>query len=72
MKKTTLVSVIGAAMSVALIGGCGRGSDSNTPSTDSAKAAPAAAAPAGRKFLLERVDDAAIVQLYADGFEVFV
>jgi dipeptidyl-peptidase-3 len=67
--KTTLVSVIGAAMSVALIGGCGRGSDSNTPSTDSAKAVPAAAAPAGRKFLLERVDDAAIVQLYADGFE---
>ena len=29
---------------------------------------PAAAAPADRKYLLERVDDAAVVQLYADGF----
>ena len=27
------------------------------------------AAPADRKYLLERVDDAAVVQLYADGFE---
>jgi dipeptidyl-peptidase III len=26
-------------------------------------------APAGRQYLLERVDDAAVVQLYADGFE---
>src|SRR5471032_75377 len=34
------------------------------------QAAPAAApaAPADRKYLLERVDDAAVVQLYADGF----
>ena len=38
--------------------------------------APSAAAPASsgdardaRKYLLERVDDAAVVQLYADGFE---
>ncbi|MGE3276664.1 MAG: peptidase M49 [Vicinamibacterales bacterium] len=39
---------------------------------DSEPAAPAAAsgaADAGRKYLLERVDDAAVVQLYADGFE---
>ena len=43
--------------------GCSTGS--NTPATDSGKAAPA---PADRKYLLERVDDAAVVQLYADGF----
>jgi dipeptidyl-peptidase III len=44
--------------------GCSSGS--NTPVTDSAKAAPAAT---DRPYLLERVDDAAVVQLYADGFE---
>jgi dipeptidyl-peptidase-3 len=43
----------------------------NTPITDSTRPAPADAppAPATRKYLLERVDDAAVVQLYADGFE---
>ncbi|HUU34848.1 MAG TPA: hypothetical protein VMW48_12355, partial [Vicinamibacterales bacterium] len=35
---------------------------------DPAGPAAAAPAPAERKYLLERVDDAAIVQLYADGF----
>jgi len=47
--------------------------DGNTPVTDSTRPAPAeTAAPAPnalRKYLLERVDDAAVVQLYADGFE---
>jgi dipeptidyl-peptidase-3 len=33
-----------------------------------AQAAPAAAPQTDRKYLLERVDDAAVVQLYADGF----
>ena len=48
--------------------------DENTPVTDTAKPASAAVAlsphapPADRKYLLERVDDAAVVQLYADGF----
>jgi dipeptidyl-peptidase-3 len=46
--------------------GCSSGVSTNTPATDSGKAAPA---PADRKYLLERVDDAAVVQLYADGFE---
>jgi dipeptidyl-peptidase-3 len=45
----------------------------NTPVTDSTRSAPAEAeAPAAtttRRYLLERVDDAAVVQLYADGFE---
>ena len=46
--------------------------DENTPVTDSARAAgdsaDAQGPPAGRKYLLERVDEAAVAQLYADGF----
>src|SRR5215212_5352638 len=45
------------------------GANSNTPAADAAAvvhASPAAATE--RKFLVERVDEAAIVQLYADGF----
>ena len=40
----------------------------SSPTTDPA---PAAAAPATaeRKYELERVDDAAVVQIYADGFD---
>ncbi len=40
------------------------GSGNNTPVTEAAAPAPAA----DRKYLLERVDEAAVVQLYADGF----
>ncbi len=39
------------------------------PPAEKAPAPDAAATPADRPYLLERVDDAAIVQLYADGFE---
>ena len=46
--------------------GCGRGGDGNTPAADSPRSALAPAS--DRKYLLERVDDAAVVQLYADGF----
>jgi dipeptidyl-peptidase III len=58
---------------VALIITAACGGNDNTPVTDSnrpaATPAPAAQAPpADRKYLLERVDDAAVVQLYADGF----
>ena len=56
-------------MSVSLISGCGGGQETNSPASDSARQAPASAAHADRKYLLERVDDAAVVQLYADGFE---
>src|SRR3954451_3661719 len=50
-----------------------QGDDENTPLTDSAKPAAVATAtshvaPPDRKYLLERVDDAAVAQLYADGF----
>src|SRR5436190_13110872 len=47
--------------------------DENPPLTDSLKPAAIATAtshgsPPDRKYLLERVDDAAVAQLYADGF----
>jgi dipeptidyl-peptidase-3 len=58
---------MGALMSVSLNTACSRETGGNTPSPASPPA-PAAAA-ADRKYLLERVDDAAVVQLYADGFE---
>ena len=50
------------------------GDDDNTPLNDAAKPAAIGTAlsphapPADRKYLLERVDDAAVAQLYADGF----
>jgi dipeptidyl-peptidase-3 len=64
MKSVLLLMLMGAAMA----SGCGGGSGSNTPT---AAEAPRPAAPdtTNRKYLLERVDDAAVVQLYADGFD---
>jgi dipeptidyl-peptidase-3 len=63
-----MCALIAAAV---LLAACSR----TSPATDAAKtSAPAAAAdtapagPDGRKYLLETVDDAAVVQLYADGF----
>ena len=54
------------AVSAAACGGAPPSQQAAAPAS-----APAAAAPASggdRKYLLERVDDAAVVQLYADGF----
>jgi dipeptidyl-peptidase-3 len=54
------------ALSAAACGGAPPSQQAAAPAS-----APAAAAPASggdRKYLLERVDDAAVVQLYADGF----
>ena len=54
--------------------GMARDVEGNTPVTDSAKPAvavatlPSHAIPPDRKYLLERVGEAAVVQLYADGF----
>jgi dipeptidyl-peptidase-3 len=62
MKRIIALMTISAA--IACGGGDRVGSDEAAP----APAAPAAAA-ADRQYLLERVDDAAIVQVYADGFE---
>ena len=55
-----------AVLLVTLAAGCTSGTEQPAPATTS----PAPAAPAAdRKWLLETVDDAAVVQLYADGFE---
>jgi dipeptidyl-peptidase-3 len=54
-----------------LAAGCSSDKGGNTPPTDTIRPAAAVAtqtAPSDRKYLLERVDDAAVVQLYADGF----
>ena len=53
---------LGAAFVIALSAAC------STAPQQPADDAPAAA-PSERKYLLETVDDAAVVQLYADGFE---
>jgi dipeptidyl-peptidase III len=66
MKRRVVPGLIGAVMTLSI--GCSSGDGRNTPAADSARQAPAGA-PADRKYLLERVDDAAVVQLYADGFE---
>ena len=41
---------------MAVSAGCNRGTETNTPATDSLKPAAVATAPADRKYLLERVD----------------
>ena len=60
MRMRTVVAPCLVVLSVA----CSSGPDG--PGAAAATAAPAPAAE--KKYLLERVDDAAIVQLYADGF----
>ncbi|HEX8028076.1 MAG TPA: hypothetical protein VF491_06425, partial [Vicinamibacterales bacterium] len=56
-----------AVLSLVVLAGCS--SQPAPPAAPVASPAPAASAPsADRKYLLERVDDAAVVQLYADGF----
>jgi dipeptidyl-peptidase-3 len=53
-------------MAVASIAACSRGETTPAPAASSSASAPAVTE---RKYLLERVDDAAVVQVYADGFE---
>ena len=55
---------------MSLIAATACGTSTPAPSTSQKTAAPAAAAPASadRPYLLERVGEAAVVQLYADGF----
>jgi dipeptidyl-peptidase-3 len=47
---------------------CGSGSPVPAEAPKAATQSATATAPSERKYLLERVDDAAVVQLYADGF----
>src|SRR5215217_5127354 len=61
----------GMAFAFALNIAASNGTYGTTPAPESTQAAPAAdavQAPADRKYLLEQVDDAAVAQLYADGF----
>src|SRR5579872_2970796 len=61
MKRFCLVMTLIASAA------CGRGdAPKSTAATPAAGATPAVAA--DRKYLLERIDDAAVVQVYADGF----
>ena len=53
-----------AASLATALAGCSSPAETPAPAP-----APAATAPAVRTYLLERVDDAAVVQLYADGFK---
>src|SRR5947207_6301732 len=64
MKRAVVImSIVGSAACGSGSGGCGF--SVGVPGS----APPAAtAAPVDRKYLLERVDDAAVVQVYADGF----
>ncbi len=64
------VALEGLVVVMTLIGtvACGSGKTSNSTSPAPAAAPRATSAPADRKYLLERVDEAAVVQLYADGF----
>jgi len=55
-----------AIMSIVVSAACGRGNATGTPASSAPP--PASAASNERTYLLERVDDAAVVQLYADGF----
>jgi dipeptidyl-peptidase-3 len=56
-------------MSVIAAAGCGSQSPATKPVPPATVGAPASdGAPSDRKYLLERVDDVAVVQLYAEGF----
>jgi dipeptidyl-peptidase-3 len=49
--------------------GCSASPESGGPTPPATATSAAPAASADRKYLIERVDDAAVAQLYADGFE---
>jgi dipeptidyl-peptidase-3 len=56
-------------VALAAAGGSGDNQGPNTPAAGTLQPAPGASpAPAGRKYLVEQIDDAAVSQLYADGF----
>src|SRR4029450_12186908 len=61
-----LFSLLVAA--AALTTQCSSTAPAEAPKSAGTAAATAPSSPANRKYLLERVDDAAVVQLYADGF----
>ena len=70
MKKIPLVVVVAAlAASCSKPGPAPAASTSATESRTPNPESPSTSLGAGRKYLLEQVDDAAVVQVYADGFD---
>jgi dipeptidyl-peptidase III len=68
----TLTRLVPIVLAVGVVASCSRPANNTSEQPVTAAPAgdsPAAAASSDRKYLLERVDDAAVVQLYADGFE---
>ena len=65
-RRVRLVSILFASLGLA--SACGRHEDTAPAAASTAAPASAETATAGRKYLLETVEDAAVVQLYADGF----
>jgi dipeptidyl-peptidase-3 len=58
-----------AIVMASTVASCSREGSNDAPVTPAAPAAPATSSTDARKYLLERVDDAAVAQIYADGFE---
>ena len=58
---------VAIALAAAVMAACGR-TENPEGAAPASSTSPASPAEDGRKWLLERVDDAAVVQLYADGF----
>jgi dipeptidyl-peptidase-3 len=65
LRPITLLSILSALATGAA---CSREAQAPGAEPAASATAPAPVAPADRTYLLERVDDAAVVQLYADGF----
>jgi dipeptidyl-peptidase-3 len=64
---TQMRTMVPVALLADCLSACSSGSNAPAPAPAASSPAPAAAA-ADRKYLLETVDDAAVIQLYADGF----
>jgi len=62
MKRIVVVTAVAGTIA------CGSGSPAPIDAAKTARPPAATSAPPERKYLLERVDDAAVVQVYADGF----
>src|SRR5919206_124410 len=72
MTSTQFIRGTGAGMAVVSMIACSnaRGASGDGPQPAATAVAPSSTpSQTDRKYLLERVDDAAVVQIYADGFE---
>ena len=65
--RTRFCQLVAATVAASILWGCSGPAPSETKKAEAKPGTPVTP-PADRKYLLERVDDAAVVQLYADGF----